>query len=77
MKLIFAILLAGILSGCDGTTDTNSFPLEQPTAEYELDTWGYNSEVYEFKTKTDPVQTCVMVMLDSGNDMGLQCTEIK
>ena len=70
---ISALFLVLTFSGCDGVTDTNSYELAQPTAEYEIDTWGSNSEVYEFTPKTNPNMTCVMVMLDSGNDMGLLC----
>ena len=76
MKILLglgAVALVLGMSGCDGVTDTNSYELAQPTAEYEIDTWGSNSEVYEFTPKTNPNMTCVMVMLDSGNDMGLQC----
>jgi hypothetical protein len=61
------------LAACDGTPDANSFPLQQPVAEYELDTWGTNSEVYEFTLKSVPNKTCVMLMLDSGKAVGLQC----
>ena len=70
---ISALALMLSFSGCDGVTDTNSYPLAQPDAEYELDTWGSNSEVYEFTPKTAPNTTCIFVMLDSGGDMGLQC----
>jgi len=73
MMLVAAFAMTLMLSGCDGKVDTNSFPLQQPTAEYEIDTWGSNSEVYEFNLKTVPNKTCVMVMLDSGSAMGLQC----
>lgn len=75
MKVLLALSVVGILgfSGCDGTVDTNSYPLVQPDAEYEIDTWGSNSEVYEFTPKTLPNKTCIMVMLDSGKAMGLQC----
>lgn len=68
-----AIVTAFALAGCDGITDTNSFPLVQPVAEYEVDTWGYNSEVYEITPKSNPNYTCLMWMLDSGDSMSIDC----
>ena len=71
--MIVAIMVTLVFSACDGTVDTNSYPLVQPTAEYEVDTWGSNSEVYEFSPKTAPEKTCIVFMLDSGAAMGMQC----
>ena len=74
-SLITLLSLISILfiAGCDGTPNPNSFPLMQVSAEYEIDTWGFNSEVYEFTPKTNKNYTCVMLMLDSGSSVGLQC----
>ena len=47
--------------------------LVKPTYEYELDTWGSNSEVYEFTPKSNTNYTCIMFMLDAEQAMGLQC----
>lgn len=47
--------------------------LIQPDHEYEIDTWGSNSEIYEFTPRSHTGYTCVMLMLDNGNAMGLQC----
>ncbi len=77
MKKIYIVAMATFMiiafSACDGIVDTNSYPLVQPTAEYEIDTWGSNSEIYEFTPKTDTTKTCVMAILDSGASMSLQC----
>jgi hypothetical protein len=73
-----AIMLAGfavILSGCENgfisTVSTND--LSTPDFNYEIDTWGTNSDVYEFTPKSNAGKTCVFLMLDSGVAMGLQC----
>ena len=63
------------LTACDDgafTTSTTN-PLVTPDANYELDTWGANSEVYEFTPRTAPHMTCIMFMLDNSKAMGLQC----
>lgn len=73
MKGLLLAMALFALAGCDGTIDANSFGLVQPTAEYELDTWGSNSEVYEFTPVGAPNTLCVMLMLDSGKAVGLQC----
>ena len=75
MKLLLAVLLLGLLVGCsDGAvTTTTTNDLLQPDFNYEIDTWGFNSEVYEFTPKSNTKKTCVFVMLDSGAGMGLQC----
>lgn len=68
----FAILAAAAfgLAACDAPSLTD---LVDPDHAYEIDTWAENSEVYEFTPKSNPNKTCIMVMLDNGNDMGLQC----
>lgn len=72
-KIAMVLAAAFMLSACDGAVDTSDFALAQPDAEYELDTWGFNSEVYEFTPRTAPHKTCVMLMLDNGRAVGLQC----
>jgi len=44
-----------------------------PDFSYELDTWQENSELYEFTPRSNTDYVCLMYMLDSGNDMDLQC----
>lgn len=43
--------------------------LQKPDYAYELDTWGTNSEVYEFTSLSDPGTVTVAYMLDSLNAM--------
>jgi hypothetical protein len=59
------------LSGCDGAPSTSE--LVTANHEYEIDTWGSNSEVYEFTPKSNSSMSCVMLMLDNGKALGLQC----
>ena len=73
-KLISILALGAIFIGCDGAiTSPTSNDLMKPTYNYEIDTWGSNSEIYEFTPKSNKSMTCVMLMLDSGQAMGLQC----
>ena len=72
MKKIIIVLVL-VLSGCDGSIDTTGYKLIEPDFEYELDTWGSNSEIYEITPKSNKNYTCIMLMLDSGRAMGLQC----
>jgi hypothetical protein len=44
-----------------------------PDYAYEIDTWGGNSEIYEFTPRSNSAKTCVMFMLDSGKAMSLEC----
>jgi len=73
--MLFVVSLSALLvSGCDAIVpDVQNNPLVEPDFEYEIDTWGYNSEVYEFTPRANKNYTCVFVMLDDGSDMGLQC----
>ena len=73
MMLALMLLVTLGLIGCDGSLDTESFKLIQPDHEYEIDTWGTNSEVYEFTPRSNKSMSCVMLMLDNGKAMGLQC----
>jgi hypothetical protein len=75
--LILIPLLPTFLTACDGQPDASSFPLQKPSYEYEIDTWGANSEVYEITPKSSPNHRCVMLMLDSGNAVGFDCFEVK
>jgi hypothetical protein len=65
------LTLAGCADGFWDTPTTND--LMSPDANYEIDTWGANSEIYEFTPTTAKHMTCVMFMLDSGEAMGLDC----
>jgi len=75
MKYLIAGIAILALVGCeDGRFTTNSTnDLMNPDHNYELDTWGENSEIYEFTPKSNPSMTCIMFMLDNGKAMGLQC----
>ncbi|MGF1761681.1 hypothetical protein L4D76_28040 [Photobacterium sagamiensis] len=67
LPLAFSLVLAGCNS------ETSNLPDQKPDYAYELDTWQENSEVYEFTPKASPDRACIMLMLDSGKDMGLSC----
>jgi len=69
MKKIL-ILSVLILTGC---LEETSFSLQKADYEYELDTWGKNSEIYEFTPKSNTDYSCVMFMLDSASDMAMDC----
>ena len=72
--LVVSLLFLLCTTGCDGLKpDIQNNSLMEPDHEYEIDTWMENSEVYEFTPKSNSAYTCVFVMLDSGDDMGLQC----
>ena len=78
-KLLLAALTATLLSTqafafwSGPTTAPSTGKLVAPTHEYEIDTWGTNSEVYEFTPRSNTHKTCVVFMLDSGKAMGMQC----
>ncbi|MEH6472028.1 MAG: hypothetical protein V7752_12335 [Halopseudomonas sp.] len=69
--IIFAVVTALLLAGCDNKTTNLS--TQDPDFAYELDTWAENSEVYEFTLKASPDQACIMLMLDSGVAMAMDC----
>ncbi len=78
MKNVFIVLVTIsmlLLTGCkDGFVSSPSTEaLMNPGYAYELDTWGSNSEIYEFTPKSNQAKTCVVFILDSGGAMGLQC----
>ena len=74
-KLLMTVLaLSGLTACSDGAvTSLTTHDLMTPDYNYEIDTWGTNSEVYEFTPKSNSNKSCIFVMLDSGKDMGLQC----
>jgi|GEM_PF-2783685 len=47
--------------------------LRKTDAGYEIDTWGANSEVYEFTPKTAPWKTCVVYLTDNIRAAAMQC----
>ena len=69
--VIFLVFSALVASGCNN--NGVNLPLQQPDFAYELDTWMENSEVYEFTMKSNPDYACIMLMLDSGADMAIDC----
>ncbi|UGA57326.1 hypothetical protein [Vibrio sp. VB16] len=71
LKLFLTAASSLMLAGC--FSETNNLPDQRPDYAYELDTWQENSEIYEFTMKANPEQACIMLMLDSGKDMGLSC----
>ncbi len=73
-KLILLAFVAVVILGCDAKPDgITTFPLQSPSYEYEVDTWGFNSEVYEITPKANEEYTCLMWMLDAGNSMSIDC----
>jgi len=74
-KLLITALLLLTLTACSdgGLTTASTNDLMQPDFNYEIDTWGTNSEIYEFTPKSNKKKTCVFAMLDNGKAMGLQC----
>ena len=73
IKLVAILTVLLGITGCDIVSSPSTYDLVQPTEEYEIDTWGSNSEVYEFQSKVNPNYTCMMLMLDNGKAVGLQC----
>jgi hypothetical protein len=76
-KSLIALALAGtlLLTGCsDGLLSSpTTNDLKAPDAYYEIDTWGANSEVYEFTPTTAPEKTCVLFLTDSVDAATMQC----
>ena len=76
--MLKAVTLATVvlfMSGCESGlfTTPSTGDLMTPDHSYEIDTWGSNSEIYEFTPKSNTNKSCVMLMLDDGSSMGLQC----
>jgi len=63
-----SLILAALI-----TATTFAGELINPSASYELDTWGSNSEVYEFTPKTNPNYTCVVFILDNLKSTSMEC----
>lgn len=77
-KRLVVVLAVGLaLAGCGGgngavtTPSTNA--LMQPDVYYELDTWGSNSEMYEFTPRTAPEKTCIVFLTDGKHRPAMQC----
>jgi hypothetical protein len=69
------LLLTGCSDGLFSSPSTNE--LRVPDAYYEIDTWGSNSEVYEFTPVTAPEKTCVLFLTDSVTAATMQCFDKK
>jgi len=80
-KLVIAIIAIFVFSGCEYNgkqangilTAPTTNGLVDPAFAYEIDTWGANSEVYEFTPASNDEYTCVMLMLDNAKAVGFQC----
>ena len=72
-RLMFFLILSFSLLQVGCNSETRHLPDQTPDYAYELDTWQENSEIYEFTPKANTDLACVMLMLDSGKDMGLSC----
>lgn len=70
MVLTVMFLPVVFMGGCKAPTTSD---LKTPDAVYEIDTWGTNSEVYEFHTLTG--RHCVVFMLDNLKAMDMECTQ--
>ena len=71
-----AFIALATLAACDAAPTPGSLlgtDLVTVDHEYEIDTYGSNSEVYEFTPRSNTNKACVMLMLDSGAAMGLFC----
>jgi len=74
IAMVIVLFSTLLLTGCDSLSpDIQNNDLMEPVHEYELDTWGSNSEIYEFTPRSNTKYTCVMFMLDNMKAMGLQC----
>ena len=71
--MLKAVTLATVVLFMSGCSELSGFTLDEADYKYEIDTWMENSEVYEFTPKSNTNKACVMLMLDSGRAMGLQC----
>ncbi len=77
-KILLGIMALGVLTSANAFFTSNmSSPttgkLIPPTHEYEIDTWGSNSEVYEFTPRSNRSMTCVVFMNDSITSITMQC----
>ena len=76
IKILSIILFSLLFISCSG-------PLKAPTTNellepihYELDTWGSNSEIYEFNPKWDKETLCIVYILDNLQSSNLQCFKL-
>lgn len=77
-KILLGIMALGVLTSANAFfTSKVSSPttgkLVSPTHEYEIDTWGSNSEVYEFTPRSNRSMTCVVFMNDAITSITMQC----
>lgn len=74
MNKLLVLAAVAAITACDAVpSGISNNPLITVDYEYEIDTYGFNSEVYEFTPKSNTNKSCVFLMLDSGKAMGLQC----
>lgn len=66
IKLTAIILVVLVATGCDGTPSTDTWPLQQPEAAYEIDAWGTNPDLLEFTPKGNKDYFCILAV--SGGD---------
>lgn len=73
LKYILGAIILGF--GVMSCTPAMAFgtPLVKPDAYYEIDTYGSNSDVYDFTPKSAPHMTCTSFLLDDLNAMGVDC----
>jgi len=70
LKRVSIIIILLNLAACSAPS---TFPLQDPDASYELDTWAENSEIYEFTPKANSNIACVVFILDNLNTASMQC----
>ena len=70
LKRVAIIIILLNLAACSAPS---TFPLQEPDASYELDTWAENSEIYEFTPKANSNVACVVFILDNLNTASMQC----
>lgn len=84
VKLSMVALSTLFLIGCEGddvlttpTTNNLTTPttnnLMTPDYNYEIDTWGSNSQIYEFTPKSHKGKSCVILKIGVSQTRGLQC----
>lgn len=74
-KVLTIAALMLLLIGCgDGAiTSPSTNALVDPDHAYEIDTWGSNSEIYEFTPRSNKNMTCIVFMPDSLSSSAMQC----
>jgi hypothetical protein len=71
-SLLTLAIAAGLLAGCSGSGPLSN-KLKQVDSYYEIDTWGSNSEIYEFTPENAPEKLCVLFLTDSTKATAMQC----